>query len=482
MSLRRRLRALEEASGRSVPVRPPSPPRGFEPEPPAADPLRQTLLEGLRVRMAEILARPAPARTQAPPSGERVPLSELPFASIEREEGVLWQRIETLPRGHRVGTIDVDLVQLACPRALSRLALDETLADVSPTGALFLDIETTGLGGAGSLPFLVGMASFDGSGRLCLEQLLLERPSSERALLGRVKERFERAELIVSFNGKAFDEPLLSSRYVMNGLPRLPQRPHLDLLHVARRLHRQRLERCSLKRIESGVLGFVRGEDIDGAEVAARYVRYLQTGDAAGLMAVVTHNHWDVVSMAALMGLYGQAVPALDVLDLASLARTLQRAGARNHALEVADLAYRRGGGLEALRVRARLAKAAGDVAGALRDFEEICEQCDDPASRLELAKLYEHRARELERALYWVDRGTGETADRHGRRSERLRRKLAALAPQGGPSGVSREGAALAPARARGAAAAGGAAAGSAAASSAARPASRRRSSVRLA
>jgi hypothetical protein len=212
---------------------------------------------------------------------------------------------------------------------------------------------------------------------------------------------------------------------IMNRLPRLPERPHLDLLHVARRLHRERLGRCNLKRLESLVLGFERGPDLDGSQVAAVYGHFLRSGDPAGVAAVVAHNLWDVVSMLGLVGLYGQRSPALPGLDLAGLARTLRRAGATREAERAAEAACAGGGGIDALRIRAELAKARGDSLGAIRDLEQVCAEIDDPAGRLELAKLYEHQLQRPARALEWLAQGTSESPDADARRRARLARKL---------------------------------------------------------
>src|SRR5262249_24112216 len=161
------------------------------------------------------------------------------------------------------------------------------LADVDPKGALFLDTETTGLGGgAGTLAFVVGMASFDG-GVLVVEQLLLRTPAEELPLLERVADAIRDASVIVTYNGKAFDLPMLPARSAMTGLPEPPNPPHLDLLHVARRIHKARIGACSLKALESEVLGFVRDTDIDGGDVAPRYGHFLRTGDESVLRAVV---------------------------------------------------------------------------------------------------------------------------------------------------------------------------------------------------
>src|SRR5689334_365079 len=80
---------------------------------------------------------------------------------------------------------------------------------------LFLDTETTGLsGGTGTYPFLIGIAWWD-SGGLQVEQFLMRDFSEEHsallALAGRILER----PVLVTFNGKTFDWPLLESRYLM---------------------------------------------------------------------------------------------------------------------------------------------------------------------------------------------------------------------------------------------------------------------------
>ena len=174
------------------------------------------------------------------------------------------------------------------------------------------------------------------------------------------------------------------------------------------------------------MLGFVRGEDIEGAEVPQRYWHFLRTGDQLALRAVVDHNGWDVVSMAALVGLYGEPLGALHAEDLTSLARTLKRARALAQAQEAAELAVEQGAGHEALRVRGDIAKARGDRLGALADYEALSREVDDADVRLKLAKLYEHEVREPLRALQVVEQGTGETAEATERRRARLERKLA--------------------------------------------------------
>jgi uncharacterized protein YprB with RNaseH-like and TPR domain len=382
---------------------------------------RAEVLAELRERIAEVVGMPD--RPRPPPADPAK--TELPFVADTTPSGTVYRRTERLRPSHHVGRIPSDAARLASAEVLALLALDPTLGLTEPARALYLDCESTGLGGAGTVAFLVGLGWFDG-GHLVLEQLLLKSPADERALLEVVSSRMDRASLLVTYNGKTFDRPLLSTRCVMTGLPSLADRPHLDLLHVARRLHRGRLGVCRLVDLESSVLGFERGPDIEGAEVAARYSHFLRSGDEGALRAVVDHNAWDVLTMAALVGLYGEPLPALHDRDLLGLAETYRRAKALDHAEGAAACAEERGVGPEAVRLQARIAKARGDRARALSRFEELARSVDDPDVRLELAKLYEHHVKEPALALRVVESGTSETEAATEHRRRRLQRKLA--------------------------------------------------------
>ena len=80
----------------------------------------------------------------------------------------------------------------------------------------------------------------------------------------------------------------------------LKLRPHLDLLHLARNLHRDRFENTSLGMLERRVLGFERHDDVPGHLVPTLWFHYLRTGDAGPLAGVMKHNLDDVVSMVVL--------------------------------------------------------------------------------------------------------------------------------------------------------------------------------------
>jgi uncharacterized protein YprB with RNaseH-like and TPR domain len=399
--------------------------------PPAPPPLSleeesaPSLLDDLRRRMDAILTR---TRSEPPRELPAVDCPDLPFAVERTELGPLHVRTLRLSGAHRVGRFPVTSARTASSELLALLALDPRLATCDLAGALYLDTETTGLGpGAGTVAFLIGLAFWDRDIGLVCEQLLVRQLGEEAPVLARVAERIAQASMLVTFNGKSFDLPVLRTRFVMGRAAFPDEPPHLDLVHVARRLHHGRGFGARLGAVEREVLGFVRENDVPSGEVSACYLHFLRTGDTRALLGVVEHNLWDVVSMAAIVGLYGEPLEGtqLHAEDLVGVARTLKRAGYKDRASDVVDEALARGAGNAGVLARAEIAKARGDKARALADFEALAATVDDPKVRLELAKLYEHHAKDAARALALVEAGTGEKEDRRAHRAARLSRKV---------------------------------------------------------
>ena len=186
-----------------------------------------------------------------------------------------------------------------------RLLADPRLAGFDRGSALFFDVEATGLSrGAGTFAFLIGMAWYEGD-RLVMEQLLAEHPGQERAALHRFLARIRERSHFVSYNGKSYDVSVLQSRLVVNRFmdrkeAELRIRPHLDLLHVGRRLWRGTLPDHGLGTLERCLLGLAREGDVPGALVPHLYFAWVNTGDTEGLRKVLAHNHQDVLSMVSL--------------------------------------------------------------------------------------------------------------------------------------------------------------------------------------
>jgi hypothetical protein len=185
---------------------------------------------------------------QAPEARPAVEPFELPFAKVETERGALWIRSQVLSAAHRTGRAPVLAARSSSSHVLALLALDPTLAVCDPARALYLDTETTGLhGGTGTIAFLVGLAFWDETtGQLTIEQILVRDLGEEGPMLAHVAARIAAASMLVTFNGKSFDLPLLRTRFVMARLAAPREPAHLDLLHVARRLHKPRGVECKL--------------------------------------------------------------------------------------------------------------------------------------------------------------------------------------------------------------------------------------------
>jgi len=386
-------------------------------------------LDGLRSRLEAMFAGvsnapAAPRHSAAPAPRDDAPL---PFNVECTSEGPLHVRTVRVARDALVGRVLLYDALGASPAMLGLLALDPRLGECDPRRALYLDTETTGLNkGAGTLAFLVGLAFWSPAGELVCEQLLVPAPGHERPVLARIAERLRSASMVVTFNGKSFDVPLLRARFGLARFGPVAEPPHLDLLHVARRIHKARAIRTRLGELERHVLGFIRENDVPSAQMGALYMHFVQTGDARALHGVVHHNEWDVLTMVALVALYGESLERsqLDARDWVGAAQSLHRAGRADDAAAWADKALSRGGGVAALRACAELAKARSDKARALADFEALSELVDCPRARLELAKLYEHYEKDVARALRVVAEGTAETDDERARRHARLVRK----------------------------------------------------------
>ena len=173
---------------------------------------------------------------------------------------------------------------------------------LDPERMLFFDTETTGLaGGTGTRAFMIGAADWD-DGRLRIRQLTMRTMAAETAMLDVFRTWVRPDTLLVSYNGKCYDAPLLATRYRLarQGNP-LAGLDHVDLLYPTRRRYRGVYENCRLATIERQVLRIVREDDLPGSEAPAAWLSYLRGGSAQTLRRVLAHNHQDVVSLSRLL-------------------------------------------------------------------------------------------------------------------------------------------------------------------------------------
>ncbi|MEP6783324.1 MAG: ribonuclease H-like domain-containing protein [Acidobacteriota bacterium] len=326
------------------------------------------------------------------------------------------------------------------------------------TRLLFLDLETTGLfGGAGTQAFLVGCASIEGTS-IRVRQFLMPGFEHERAVLSEFQAWSKDHGTLCTYNGRSFDAPLVETRFMFHRAPcPLEGMPHLDMLHAARRLWRQRPlasgtpdpddSSCSLSILEKHIAGLHRVGDVPGYEIPSRFFNFIRRGDARPLEAVLEHNRLDLISLAAVLAraitlITSGPSMAATAQEAYGLARVYERAGAYDDAeaslLKTIEFAKRVGAEPEvhgeALRRLAwirRRDRRLHEAAEAWRELAVLprCGAALRREAKEALAIHHEHRLKDLQsarqHALDLLSEGAANSA-RVQHRLDRLERKLA--------------------------------------------------------
>jgi uncharacterized protein YprB with RNaseH-like and TPR domain len=331
---------------------------------------------------------------------------------VETPLGRHFETEKLYPRHQRYGSYEIsDLIELP-PDFLASLSAG-AITSAHPTTWAFLDTETTGLaGGSGTCAFLVGVGSIDREG-FRVRQFFMRDYCEESSVLHALAAYLARFDVLVTYNGKSFDQPLLETRYTMSRARHPFERmEHLDLLYGARRLFKLRLESCRLVNLEYQILGLERDADVPGELIPYYYFEYLRTRHAFRLIPVFHHNVLDIVSLACLTGLIPGAFRDPETIqtkhgaDLLGLARWLQVSG----RLEEAHRLMRRAvdmGLPDRLLFRTlfdtgNLEKKLGLEHAALATFSDLALSPNPFRGRAheELAKHFEHRERNYRMAL----------------------------------------------------------------------------------
>jgi uncharacterized protein YprB with RNaseH-like and TPR domain len=338
-----------------------------------------------------------------------------------------WERAaDFVFRRNRVFPLAAETLRYLGAAAEFFLGRDPCKSGARPCDLLWYDTETTGLsGGAGTHIFLYGSARVRGT-EVHLTQLFLADFPGEGAFLRAVREDFAAGfPVMLSYNGKAFDAPLLRGRFILNRLAcELP--PQFDLLFTARRLWKNILPDCSLGSIERYILNKERGGDIPGALIPRVYFDYLAGSAASGkagsrqtphlIGMVVSHHREDILSLVELFARFGRivenpgAAAAAGGLHAAALGAMLEerRPGAGLPVLRKAALS----GDARALARLSRYYKRAGAFAEAVELWTALAGE--NAFAALELAKHREHRLADCKGALRLTEqllaarRGTG--------------------------------------------------------------------------
>jgi uncharacterized protein YprB with RNaseH-like and TPR domain len=352
--------------------------------------------------------------------------------------GCFFVHREAYPLDHRHGSHTLaDL--LAHPLyGPALLAHDERLAEIALQRVAFIDTETTGLaGGTGTYAFLVGVGLFDEEG-FTVHQFFMRDYDEEPAQLYALGQLLKGVEAVVSFNGKAFDLPLLETRFIMaRQPPHLLGSPHLDLLPVARRFWKHRLESCALSSLEAEVLGVRRTQDdVPGWLIPSLYMDYARSGDARDMPRIFYHNAQDILSLvtltARLCDLLAAPLPSagdpsgwsgstelqvssgrsLPGEDLYGLGRFFHEVGQPDKA----EAAYRQAARTccsspvreMAMRDLAYLLKRQERRQEMLPWWQQLAETEGAVYACEELAKHYEWHDEDLAQAVFWTEQAIG--------------------------------------------------------------------------
>ena len=422
----------------------------------------QEQLAALRLRMARTLEecvekyeKPDSTGVASTSAPRRFHLHEwLPGQEMETEQGKHFET-ETFYANHRRhGSADIGSLGDLPGDLLTTLSAG-AIADVPPDQWAFLDTETTGLaGGTGTCAFLVGVGRITPEG-FRVRQFFMRDYGEEASVLAALTRHLEQFRVLITYNGRSFDQPLLETRYRMNrARPPFARFEHLDLLYGARRLWKLRFESCRLVDLEQQILGFERHGDVAGALIPYVYFEYVRTGEMARLLPVFHHNATDILTLACLTGIVpyafndpagaflNSAAPPRHGAEMAGIARWLRQAGELEQAAALFrrametnladDLLFR------TLWDLAAIEKKLGNDSAALEVWNDLAGSKNPFQARAyeELAKHYEHCKKNPERALA-MTRGaqalddTAELRKREERLLQRLRPPGAARVPR---------------------------------------------------
>lgn len=374
--------------------------------------------------------KPAPAERPLPappltPSYEEgfdapQPIDSL-LPGIHREEtaeGACYVLDKVYPLSYQHGQDRLQDLLSFSPAPAVRFTGDARLESAQFRDFLFIDTETTGLAGAGTLAFMVGAAFFEQGAAgdvFVVRQYFLRDHGDEPAMLLLLDELLAQKAGLISFNGRSFDIPLLDNRFLMNRMRTgLREKPHIDLLPPSRRLWRQRLGSCALGSLEETLLGLRRShEDVPGWLIPSLYNAYLRHGDARELTRVFYHNQLDMVSMVTLASRvirqFAHADPGDHPIDLVSLGKWQAALGETEAAEQTLRQAVTADLPLQvyhqALAELASLLKQQARRAEAVPCWQQIAATSfDSMEAHIELAKYYEWHEPDLNAAIAWTE------------------------------------------------------------------------------
>jgi uncharacterized protein YprB with RNaseH-like and TPR domain len=147
----------------------------------------------------------------------------------------------------------------------------------------FFDIETTGLDKKKNKVTTVSIHR-NGETKTLIRGQDLTREN--------IQEELFNSSMLVSFNGKRFDQPFLEHSFNLE-----IENPHIDLMYLFKRLGYS----GGLKKIEKDLDVERELEDIDGREAVKLWKRYEKKSDEEALQKLVKYNKYDTKNLEKLL-------------------------------------------------------------------------------------------------------------------------------------------------------------------------------------
>lgn len=321
--------------------------------------------------------------------------------------------IRTLfPIGYRHGSQELTTSEINSPLPLAAFDLRSGSETIDFGSVIFVDTETTGLGGAGAVAFLVGVGRIIDEGFELLQYIIPDY-SDEAAMLENLNKTFSEELTVISFNGKSFDLPLLTDRLIINRVGRkLSYKHHLDLLHSSRRLFKRRLQSCTLINLERELFALNRTDDIPGYLVPSVFFDWLNSDDLSMMNAVIEHNRLDIISLFFLARQISEAYStngsSLDYAeDLHSLSRWYDKRKEREKIETVFDKAEMLSGDMsaEAILFYARSFKRQRKYKESIGLLSKLMLKNSKHGflANIDLAVYYEHRTKDFHKAMEYA-------------------------------------------------------------------------------
>ena len=412
----------------------------------------QEQLAVLRRRIAKIdsrfaqkeVAAAAPAHSAGLQPAKRLIEEWCSGSEIQTPFGAHFETEQLYESHRRHGSFDLSALN-ELPEDLLDAMSEGSIARSHCSRWAFLDTETTGLaGGSGTYAFLIGVGRITTEG-FRLRQFFMRDLGEEASVLHALANHLTEFDTLVTYNGKAYDQPLLETRFRMvRARHPFGRMEHLDLLFGARRLWKLRFDSCRLVELENQILGMEREGDLPGAMIPYVYFEYLRTKEAFRVAPILHHNANDILTLACLTAIVPWAfrspetAPLAHGAEMVGLARWLRRGERHESALALFRRAIQKGLP-DDLMFRtvwdmALLEKKLGREPAAVTLFTELaeCRNNHRLAAFEELAKYYEHRERNYSMALEFTLSAIA-VQDSDGLRGRRMRleRRLAAKRPR---------------------------------------------------